>query len=262
MRDPMAIDMTGFATGPSPSRAGTTGLTIAAAVTLLALPSAVLGFGVRFEAPHDSADAPPAIASLQSEGGGARLARALSLSFLGHGPLYPFTPAKNPNRPDRSVTVAVRLDSQVLKAITVQGAKTEPAASDSPLRIAQSGFNLGVARGYQTFAPNVGASGAPRDTTDLAARYSMPAANQGGRGGDPRFATRIAGDDHPLTGRAAHTYVGDRDDPIDVGGSYRVTRNIDLTAGLRYSQDRERLKPLTSGNLDSQAVYVGTKFKF
>ena len=48
----------------------------------------------------------------------------------------------------------------------------------------------------------------------------------------------------------------------DVGGAYRVTRNLDVTAGVRYSQDRERLKPLTDGKQDSQAVYVGTQFRF
>ncbi|MFC3213373.1 hypothetical protein [Novosphingobium panipatense] len=41
-----------------------------------------------------------------------------------------------------------------------------------------------------------------------------------------------------------------------------MTENLDVTAGVRYSQDRERLVPLTDGKQDSQAVYVGTQFKF
>jgi hypothetical protein len=31
---------------------------------------------------------------------------------------------------------------------------------------------------------------------------------------------------------------------------------------VRYSQERERLRPLTDGKQDSQAVYVGTQFRF
>lgn len=51
---------------------------------------------------------------------------------------------------------------------------------------------------------------------------------------------------------------------IDVGGAYSLRRNIDVTAGVRYkAQDRDRLAPLPDDRRgDSQAVYVGTTFKF
>jgi hypothetical protein len=49
---------------------------------------------------------------------------------------------------------------------------------------------------------------------------------------------------------------------VDLGGAYRVTRNLDVTAGVRLSQDRDRLAPLTDSVQDSQAVYVGTQFRF
>ena len=235
-----------------PSHAGSTGATLAVAVALLALPSAVLGFGTSFQTPRDTAAglaaAQPNIAALRVDGSGARLARALSLSFLSRTPLYPFTPAKNPNRPDRSVTVAVRLDPQTLRTITVLGPRTQaPTLADVPVRIAQSGFNLGVARGYRTFSPEAPAPAPPvshRDPADLAARYSLA---PGGFGGREAARSRQLGPD--------------RDDAA-TGGSYRVTRNIDLTAGQRSAPYRERLKPLTDANLDNQAVYVGTKFKF
>ena len=52
-------------------------------------------------------------------------------------------------------------------------------------------------------------------------------------------------------------------DSIDVGGSYSLSRNLDVTAGVRYkSQDRDRLAPLPDAQRDSQAVYVGTAFRF
>lgn len=51
---------------------------------------------------------------------------------------------------------------------------------------------------------------------------------------------------------------------IDVGGAYSLRRNIDVTAGVRYkSPDRDRLAPMPDDRrVDSQAVYVGTTFKF
>ena len=49
---------------------------------------------------------------------------------------------------------------------------------------------------------------------------------------------------------------------VDLGGSYRLTRNIDVTAGVRYSQDRDRIVPPAEAKADNQAVYVGTQFRF
>jgi len=41
-----------------------------------------------------------------------------------------------------------------------------------------------------------------------------------------------------------------------------VTRNVAVTAGVRYSSERDRIAPLTDTTQDSQAVYVGTRFRF
>ena len=49
---------------------------------------------------------------------------------------------------------------------------------------------------------------------------------------------------------------------LDVGGSYRLTRNLDVTAGVRYKAERDRLAQLSDDRRDSQAVYVGTAFRF
>jgi hypothetical protein len=48
---------------------------------------------------------------------------------------------------------------------------------------------------------------------------------------------------------------------VDVVSSYRLTKNIDVTAGVRYRSD-DRVEPLTDARRDSQAVYVGTAFRF
>ena len=49
---------------------------------------------------------------------------------------------------------------------------------------------------------------------------------------------------------------------LDVGGSFRVARNVDVTAGVRYKSERDRLETVTDTRRDSQAVYVGTAFRF
>jgi hypothetical protein len=41
-----------------------------------------------------------------------------------------------------------------------------------------------------------------------------------------------------------------------------VTGNLRVTAGVRYSAERERLAPLADGQQDNQSVYVGTRFRF
>ena len=86
----------------------TAGLWLAGAVSLLALPSAVLAFATNFE---PKIAPPPATGSMQAIDSAAtppRLAAAIPMRSLAKGTLYPFTPAGTPNRPDRSVTVAVR----------------------------------------------------------------------------------------------------------------------------------------------------------
>ena len=135
--------------GNTGSRSGmTSGLLLAGAVSLLALPSAVLAFSTSFDANPESSASNQPMDSLNSDAPPAQLARSIPLRSLAKGKLYPFTPANTPTRPDRSVTVAVRMDAQVIQAIGAKG--SHPGESgNAPLRIAPTAFNLGVSRGYQ-----------------------------------------------------------------------------------------------------------------
>jgi len=236
------------------------GILLGACVSVLALPSAVLAFSASFRI---GASKTSAIGSLDPESSPENLTRAIAMRSLAKGHQFPFTPAGTPNRPERAVTVAVRVDPEAAKAIIVhnrlQVARTdgEPGA----LRIAPAGFNLGVSRGYQNFAQNlVPAPAAPglADVPDLK-KYSLtPGASSQE---ESRFTPRISIDERRAAGRAPRTFSGDGGE-VDLGGAYRVTDNLDVTAGVRYSQDRERLLPLTDGRQDNQAVYVGTQFRF
>ena len=86
-------------------------LLLAAVVAVLALPSAVLALSVGI-APRLSAPAQAdARSGFQPARVDPRLARSISVRALGAGQTFRFTPGAAPNRLDRSVTVAVRLDS-------------------------------------------------------------------------------------------------------------------------------------------------------
>jgi len=189
----------------------------------------------------------------------------------GHGRLFRFTPAGMENRPDRAVTVAVRVSDLGAQNFVVRSplptASTAPGAAT--VRIAPMVYNLGLARGYQSFAAEPGIS---RETARLdIQRLEMPDIRSLGRKDGfaassasvpARLAPRIELDTRERMGRAPRTFEGQGDYQVDLGGSYRLTRNLDVTAGVRYSPERDRLRPLTDGKKDSQAVYVGTQFRF
>ncbi|HKT85461.1 MAG TPA: hypothetical protein VJQ77_05180 [Novosphingobium sp.] len=237
------------------------GILLGACVSVLALPSAVLAFSASFRIGEARTSA---IEALDPESSPENLTRAIAMRSLAKGHQFPFTPAGTPNRPERAVTVAVRVDPEAAKAIIVHN-RSQIARSDvepGTLRIAPTSFNLGVSRGYQNFAQNLVQPPTAHglgDTPDLK-KYSLaPGAGVGDR--EPRFTPRISIDEKHAAGRAPRTFSGDAGE-VDLGGAYRLTDNLDVTAGVRYSQDRERLLPLTDGRQDSQAVYVGTQFRF
>jgi len=241
--------------GSRENKSSTASVLIAASVSLLALPSAVLAFTADFTVDEK---ATPIVESAPAPAPGSAFAAIRSLA---KGKLFPFTPAGTPTAAERSVTVAVRVDPAAAQAITVRGRALTPQDSDAGhLRIASTGFSLGVSRGYRSFTDTVtppASRGTAIDLPDLH-KFSLAPAS---RGDDSRFSPRINLDDKPATGRAPRTFAGTGSE-VDLGGAYRVTKNLNVTAGVRYSQDRERLTPLTDGKQDSQAVYVGTQFSF
>lgn len=192
-----------------------------------------------------------------------RLARFVAARSGGEGRLMRFTPAGAADRTRRSVTVAVRVEGNAARAISVRSAieaAKGQVAAESGVRIASTRYNLGVSRGYQSFAkpvPAVSRTLSDASIPDLATFRPSP----GAKPTESRFAARIELEDGADT---AQRGIISRGDPaLDVGGSYRLTRNLDVTAGVRYSQERDRLAPLAdSTKQDSQAVYVGTQFRF
>ena len=238
----------------------TPGMVIAGAVLVLALPSAVLAFSNRMDITTVGNAGPHGLGDFSAGTLDARLADALSARPAGKGPLFRFTPAGLATRPDRSVTVAVRVDRETASSIIVH-APARPPASTVPLGIAA--YNLGVSRGYQGFGANgfaLQGDVGKQDIPDLSTFTTADGTPSSGPA--PRLAPHLVLGEHERPGRAPRTLESVGEQSVDLGGSYRLTRNIDVTAGVRYSQDRDRIVPPAEAKADNQAVYVGTQFRF
>ena len=178
-----------------------------------------------------------------------------------------FTPAARPARKDRTVTVAVRVDGEAARAISIRNVldnAVEPGRSEALEQVAATRYNLGIARGYQGFAqPATKPVALPGGIRNLAVPDLAEFRPSEGAADKPsRFKPRIALEQETATGRTPRTIEGMGEQSVDLSGSYRITRNLDVTAGVRLSQERDRLTPLTDGVEDNQAVYVGTQIRF
>lgn len=249
--------------GKGRKRSGTTaGLMLSAAVVGLALPSAVLAFSSAvLIQPVEEPQAQAPVKPLHSPTVDPSLAQAISMRMLPKGQGFRFTPAGTASRPDRSITVAVRVDPDSARTLTVSKALDAPSslAGITGLRIAPTGFNLGVSRGYQAFS-SAGSLAPEIRKIEMPDLSTFRIAN--GKAGPSRFSTRLSVDEREKTGRAPGTFETAGQPTVDLGGSYRLTGNLNVTAGVRYSADRDRIAPLTDGKQDSQAVYLGTQFRF
>lgn len=165
---------------------------------------------------------------------------------------FRFTPSEA--RSTRAVTVAVRARSNrgALAADRTDG------GAPATVGLAPIAYNLGLAVGWRRFA-----------MTGDVAKVELPGQIDGGRERAevgvsyslPRLTTRVRAGADRATGAGPQIAGGERSYSLDVGGSYSLTRNLDVTAGVRYRSDRERIARVDDRR-DSQAVYVGTAFRF
>ncbi|MDG6079322.1 hypothetical protein E3U23_08965 [Erythrobacter litoralis] len=242
-------------------------LVLAGAICAFALPGAGLAVAANQTVAADSADID--FLPFTPAGVDPTLARKVA-ALVGEDALR-FTPATKP-RPagDRTVTFAVRVDENIARSIggrsAIDQVMNAPKTGDSAPTISSSRYNLGIARGYQSFAAPASKASMGTSNAEIAVRdFSMPDLRElkTERKGKPsRFQSRVALEQQDLAGRAPLTIEGAGEQRLDLRTSYRLSRNLDVTAGVRLSQDRDRLAPLTDGVEDDQAVYVGTQIKF
>ncbi|MEO6552479.1 MAG: hypothetical protein ABIO26_07985 [Croceibacterium sp.] len=244
---------------------------VGATCALLAcIPSAGFALGA-FGSGISSQAAQGAVAKFTPAAVDPHIAQLLSRVGTGKARLMRFTPAGVGDRASRSVTVAVRIDDNSARVVSVTSAiaaAKELAAGGVPseLRLAPTRYNLGLARGYQSFAKAAAPAPALSRTLSDASIPDLATyrPSAGARDQASRFAARNAASE-PRAAAAPRTIdarpVDDR--AVDLAGSYRLTHNLDVTAGVRYVQDRDRLAPIAdTGKKDNQAVYVGTQFRF
>lgn len=182
----------------------------------------------------------------------------LAAAFAGRGLSladFKFTPAPAKGRPSQ-VRVAIRA-----RVVTPQvGDLAQASASTSAVNaLTPSTYNLGVAVGWHRFAlagdvakvKEADSALGDRESAIVGVSYSLK-----------RFTGRLAvgaerGDGHPLPALRKPDNVS-----LDLGGSYSLSRKVALTGGVRYKVERDRLSALQDDRRDSQAVYIGTAFKF
>jgi hypothetical protein len=166
---------------------------------------------------------------------------------------FKFTPAPAKGRPSQ-VRVAIRARS-TNPAATAAAAETTAAA----VALAPTTYNLGVAVGWKRFAvagdvakvKEADSAIGDRESAVVGVSYSLN-----------RFTGRVAfgavrGDSRALPALRKNDNVS-----VDLGGSYSLSRRIAVTGGVRYRIDHNRIAAMADDRRDSQAVYIGTAFKF
>lgn len=165
---------------------------------------------------------------------------------------FSFTPAlTDEGRKNRAITVVIRARDESSSATRTTALA---AGRTAPIAITPVAYNLGASVGFEKFVtPSL-----PRGT-DLRNLPVAKAPEQNEK--KSRFATRMVTRSSDPSGATDRITTPGEAAAVDVVSSYRLTKNIDVTAGVRYKSD-DRVEPLTDTRRDSQAVYVGTAFRF
>lgn len=182
-----------------------------------------------------------------------RLAAAYArIAAKASGQGFRFTPTSGSLTGKRSITVMVR-------ALGDQGDSTR--AVDA-LDIKPVAFSLNGAHNWRKFAlPDAVGRKAldpmPVETMVDAKNFSLD------EGKKDRFSTKVLLETRRDAAASVRNPSADKDYSLGLASSYSLTRNLNVTAGVRYNNSvAGRLTPMTDERQDSQAVYLGTIFKF
>jgi hypothetical protein len=232
------------------------GGSLIAAVLLLAPALAMTG-GSHVRSRQPAASSERLIDSFTPAVSDPRLAAMLTRRGANFGDLR-FTPAASTaSDRARDMRVAVRAHaaaptdpiSDPIAAVT-----TGPAATITP-----SSYNLGVSLGWRRFA--IAGDVAESDGGLVPGRREAAQVGVSYRA-NRRLTGRVAIAAERNEG-AQRLIAPDESYSLDVGGAFSITRHIDVTAGARYRIARDRADALTRDERrDSQAVYIGTAFRF
>ena len=169
---------------------------------------------------------------------------------------FKFTPAPAKGRPSQvRVAIRARVSTPTEAALAQASAPAGAVTALTP-----SSYNLGVAVGWKRFAvsgdvakvksPDPAFGG--REMAVVGVSYSL----------SNRLSTRVAVGTDRTTGNPVPGLRQGNNVSLDVGSSYSLSRHLAVTGGVRYNIERDRLAALQDDRRDSQAVYIGTAFKF
>jgi hypothetical protein len=175
---------------------------------------------------------------------------------------FQFTPATAQVEATRPVRVAVRVPTNVgapERARPIAPGTAATIETPAGTAITPSTYNLGVAVGWRQFAITgdvASTSGTPGGGSNSRARVGVEVR------ATPRLTGRVQIEAEKAEG-VQRIVSDDRAVALDVGGSFSIARNVDLTGGVRYRVSRDRIEPLARDERrDSQAVYIGTALRF
>ena len=193
------------------------------------------------------------ISSFTPANGDPRLAAAFANKPLSLTD-FKFTPAAAKGRPSQlRVAIRARVGSPA-------AATTAVAATPAVTALTPASYNLGLAVGWKRFAvsgdvsktksPDAALGG--RESAIVGVSYSL----------NNRLSTRVAVGADRVTGNPNLALRRGDNVSVDAGASFSLSRRLALTGGVRYEVDRDKLATLKDERRDSQAVYIGTAFKF
>ena len=166
---------------------------------------------------------------------------------------FSFTPALPDNaRSNRAITVVIRARddaSSAARTTAIAAGRTK-----APIAITPVAYDLGASVGFEKFVTPTLPRGIDLNNLPVAKAPEQIERKS-------RFATRMINRPSDPAGATDRVTAPGEEQSVDVVSSYRLTKNIDVTAGVRYRAD-DRVQPLTDTRRDSQAVYVGTAFRF
>jgi hypothetical protein len=206
---------------------------------------------------------PPAwIAMFTPAGGDSVLAQKFSATQIASNARFPFTPVSAGEGRSRTITVAARANSRLTAgAVSIRNviAPSEVGAGKG-LRLATVDYRLTASKGWQDFAlPKAQPRAARAPLSDLGkGSFLLDDSVQK----PSKFSTNIKLDQNKEMAPPARGSAASGDYKLDVGGSFSISRKIDVTAGVRYASENDRVIPLADNRKDSEAVYVGTKIRF
>ena len=167
---------------------------------------------------------------------------------------FRFTPSSS--SPDRSKAVKVAIRARATTA--ADALRTADSSASAITALTPTAYNLGASVGWKRFALSGDVAriqGGPipggREAAQLGVSYS-----------GKKIVGRMMLGAERSDGTQPIAIADESSYSLDVGASYRLGQNLDLTGGVRYKIQRDRLEPLADERRDSQAVYFGTAFRF